>query len=291
MNWLEGMQDNRWTPGRPPMAMPRLRRAEAGGRRRQQRDGPPDRRGRRGGRRQRRHHRPGPRQGRRHRPDAGQGRRGLRHHRRPDRPGRRSDRVRQQLADEHADATLLVNAAGVFVPKPFLDYDGADYDAYLELDRATFFLTQTVARGMVAGGRGGAIVNIGSMWAHQAIGATPSSALLDGQGRPARAHPATWPWSWPRTRSGSTRSPRPSWPPRSTRGSSPADKIEETLHSFDGFHPLGRIGTATRHGQHHHLPALPGHQLGHRRHLGRRRRRHGRPELTAQPPGGTAQMG
>src|SRR5580693_5083754 len=28
------------------------------------------------------------------------------------------DRVRQQLADEHADATLLVNAAGLFVPKP-----------------------------------------------------------------------------------------------------------------------------------------------------------------------------
>jgi NAD(P)-dependent dehydrogenase (short-subunit alcohol dehydrogenase family) len=108
--------------------------------------------------------------------------------------------VRQQLAAEHADATLLVNAAGLFVPKPFLDHDGADYDSYLELDRAIFFLTQTVARGMVAGGRGGSIVNIGSMWAHQAIGATPR-------------------WSWPRTRSGSTRSPRPSWLPRSTSGS------------------------------------------------------------------------
>src|SRR5215475_2985414 len=24
----------------------------------------------------------------------------------------------------------------------------------------------------------------------------------------------------------------------------PADKLEETLHSFDGFHPLGRTGTA-----------------------------------------------
>src|SRR5262245_1016963 len=35
------------------------------------------------------------------------------------------ERVCRQLADEHADATLLVNAAGLFVPKPFLDYDGA----------------------------------------------------------------------------------------------------------------------------------------------------------------------
>src|ERR1700744_5296255 len=33
--------------------------------------------------------------------------------------------LQQQLADEHADATLLVNAAGFFVPRPFLDYDAA----------------------------------------------------------------------------------------------------------------------------------------------------------------------
>ena len=85
-------------------------------------------------------------------------------------------RVCQQLAGEHADATLLVNAAGFFVPKTFLDYDGPSYDSYLELDRAIFFLTQTVARGMIDAGRGGSIVNIGSMWAHQAIAAAPASA-------------------------------------------------------------------------------------------------------------------
>ena len=69
--------------------------------------------------------------------------------------GMQVERVRQQLSDEHPDATLLVNAAGLFLPKPFLDYDGASYDSYLELDRAIFFLTQTVARGMVGHGRGG----------------------------------------------------------------------------------------------------------------------------------------
>jgi short-subunit dehydrogenase len=77
------------------------------------------------------------------------------------------------LAGEHGDATLLVNAAGLFLPKPFLDHDGADDDSYSELDRAIFFLSQTVVRGMVQAGCGGSIVNIGSMWAHQAIGATP----------------------------------------------------------------------------------------------------------------------
>jgi NAD(P)-dependent dehydrogenase (short-subunit alcohol dehydrogenase family) len=72
------------------------------------------------------------------------------------------ERVRQELTEEHADATLLVNAAGLFIPKPFLDHDGELYDSYLELDRAIFFLTQTVVRGMVEGGAGGSIVNIGA---------------------------------------------------------------------------------------------------------------------------------
>ena len=81
-----------------------------------------------------------------------------------------ADAACRQLADEHADATLMVNAAGLFLPKPFLDHDGADYDVYQELNRAIFFLTQTVARGMVSRGRGGSIVNVGSMWAHQATG-------------------------------------------------------------------------------------------------------------------------
>jgi NAD(P)-dependent dehydrogenase (short-subunit alcohol dehydrogenase family) len=93
-----------------------------------------------------------------------------------------AEAVCAQLAADHADATLLVNAAGLFLPKPFLDHDGADYDSYAEFDRAIFFITQTVARGMVAAGRGGSIVNIGSMWAHQAIGATPSSAYSAAKG-------------------------------------------------------------------------------------------------------------
>ena len=105
-------------------------------------------------------------------------------------------RVCQQLAGEHADATLLVNAAGFFVPKTFLDYDGPSYDSYLELDRAIFFLTQTVARGMIDAGRGGSIVNIGSMWAHQAIAAAPASAYSvakAGLGPTARPWPTSSP--------------------------------------------------------------------------------------------------
>jgi short-subunit dehydrogenase len=42
-------------------------------------------------------------------------------------PEERRD-LSDRLATKHADATLLVNAAGVFLPKPFLEHTEADYD-------------------------------------------------------------------------------------------------------------------------------------------------------------------
>jgi NAD(P)-dependent dehydrogenase (short-subunit alcohol dehydrogenase family) len=60
--------------------------------------------------------------------------------------------VQAQLAAEHGDATLLVNAAGFFIPREFLDYSQENYDAYLELNRATFFLTHNLAMELAADG-------------------------------------------------------------------------------------------------------------------------------------------
>jgi NAD(P)-dependent dehydrogenase (short-subunit alcohol dehydrogenase family) len=152
-------------------------------------------------------------------------------------------RVQQQLADDHADATLLVNAAGLFIPKPFLEHDGADYDSYLELDRAIFFLTQTVVRGMVDQGRGGAIVNIGSMWGHQAIAATPSSAYsLAKAGLHALTHNLAIELAPYKIRVNAV-APAFVDTPIYERFI-PKDKIQETLHGFDAFEPLGRVGTA-----------------------------------------------
>ena len=154
-----------------------------------------------------------------------------------------AERIRRELAGEHADATLLVNAAGLFLPKPFLDYDGTDYDSYSELDRAIFFLTQAVARGMVQQGRGGSIVNIGSMWAHQAIGATPSSGYSAAKGG---LHALTHNLALELAPHGirvNTVAPAVVATPIYEKFV-PKDKLDETLHSFDGFHPLGRVGTA-----------------------------------------------
>ncbi|WP_102159002.1 SDR family NAD(P)-dependent oxidoreductase [Zhihengliuella halotolerans] len=151
-------------------------------------------------------------------------------------------RLRKQLATQHNDATLLVNAAGVFVPKPFLDYEGADYDSYLGLNRATFFITQTVAANMVARGEGGAIVNIGSMWAHQAIAATPSSAYSMAK---AGLHSLT-------QHLGMELAPHKirvnAIAPAVVRtpiyeGFIPKDEVDDAISSFDSFHPVGRVGT------------------------------------------------
>jgi NAD(P)-dependent dehydrogenase (short-subunit alcohol dehydrogenase family) len=153
-----------------------------------------------------------------------------------------AERVCQQLGSEHADATLLVNAAGLFVPKPFLDHDGADYDSYAELNRAIFFLTQTVVRGMIEQGRGGSIVNIGSMWANQAIGATPSSAYSLAKGG---LHALTRNLALelaPHQIRVNTVAPAVVATPIYERFV-PKDQLDATLHSFDGFHPLGRTGT------------------------------------------------
>ncbi|SRR5713226_649050 len=69
------------------------------------------------------------------------------------------------LENELPEVDFLVNSAGVFLPKAFLEHTAEDYDRYHALNKGTFFITQRVAARMVKRGSGGAIVNIGSMWA------------------------------------------------------------------------------------------------------------------------------
>src|SRR5258705_5187510 len=48
--------------------------------------------------------------------------------------------VQRALSESHGDATLLVDAAGFFVPKAVIDYDAQFYDSYMDLNYALFFL-------------------------------------------------------------------------------------------------------------------------------------------------------
>lgn len=135
----------------------------------------------------------------------------------------------------------LVNAAGYFKPTPFVEHTQADYDVYLELNRALFFISQAVAKNMAANG-GGSIVHIGSMWAKQAIKATPSSAYsMAKAGLHALTQHMAMELAGQNIRVNAV-SPAVVKTPIYQAFIDP-QAIDEALATFNSFHPIGRIGT------------------------------------------------
>lgn len=147
----------------------------------------------------------------------------------------------ERLTVQHSDATLLVNAVGIFLPKSFLEHTEEDYDLYLDINKATFFLTQTIAQNMVKQERGGAIVNIGSMWAKQAVQATPSSAYSMAK---AGLHSLTQHLAMELASQGirvNAVSPAVVETPI-YEGFIPKEQVHAALEGFNPFHPIGRVG-------------------------------------------------
>lgn len=136
---------------------------------------------------------------------------------------------------------ILVNNAGVFAPKPFLEVEEAEYDRFLDIIlKGKFFMAQAAARAMRRRG-GGAIVQTGSLWAIQAIGATPSAAYSAAN---AGVHALT-------------RNLALELAPHAIRINTVApavvetpvyntfmtdEQVRATLPGFNAFHPLGRNG-------------------------------------------------
>jgi NAD(P)-dependent dehydrogenase (short-subunit alcohol dehydrogenase family) len=145
-----------------------------------------------------------------------------------------------QLGEETRHVKYLVNAAGTFNPTPFLEHTKSDYAKYLDLNKSFFFITQAVARNMKTHG-GGAIVNIGSMWAKQSIKATPSTAYSMAK---AGLHSLTQHLAMELAEFNirvNAVSPAVVVTPIYGEFIDP-DKIEETLAGFNAFHPIGRVG-------------------------------------------------
>lgn len=152
------------------------------------------------------------------------------------------ERILAFAQDHTRHIKYLVNAAGYFNPTPFLDHTRQHYDAYLELNRALFFISQAVAQNMVANG-GGSIVHIGSMWAQQAIKATPSSAYsMAKAGLHALTQHMAMELAGHNIRVNAV-SPAVVKTPIYEAFIDPRN-INETLATFNSFHPIGRIGTA-----------------------------------------------
>jgi NAD(P)-dependent dehydrogenase (short-subunit alcohol dehydrogenase family) len=150
--------------------------------------------------------------------------------------------LRLTLDAEHKDIDLMVNAAGVFFPKAFLEHGESDYDQYMALNKASFFICQTVAANLIKAKRVGAIVNIGSMWAQQAIAATPSSAYSMAK---AGLHALTQHLAMELAKHNirvNAVSPAVVNTPI-YEGFIPKDQVQNALKGFNSFHPIGRVGT------------------------------------------------
>lgn len=146
------------------------------------------------------------------------------------------------LSNVDKPINYLVNAAGYFKPVSFLEHQQDDYDAQMDINKAFFFITQAVAKNMQQNG-GGSIVNIGSMWANQAVKATPSSAYsMQKAGLHALTKNLAIELAEYNIRVNSV---------------APAvvlttiyeafiekEQVAETLSGFNDFHPIGRIGTS-----------------------------------------------
>ena len=147
-----------------------------------------------------------------------------------------------RINSNHDDATLLVNAADVFLPKSFVEYSESDYDLYLDINKGTFFITQAIVQNMIGNGQSGAIVNIGSMWAKQAVEATPSSAYsMAKAGLYSLTQHLAMELAQHNIRVNAV-SPAVVETPI-YQGFIPKEEVHSALQGFNSFHPIGRVGT------------------------------------------------
>jgi NAD(P)-dependent dehydrogenase (short-subunit alcohol dehydrogenase family) len=143
--------------------------------------------------------------------------------------------------DRFGAVDVLVNSTGIFRVTPFLDQTEDELEEALDsILRPTFYTSQAAARRMVEQG-GGAIVSVGSMWAVDAITATPTSAYSAAQ---AGRHALTKNLAIELAPHGirvNTVALAFVETPAYERFMTP-DQARDVLDSVNAFHPLGRHG-------------------------------------------------
>lgn len=154
-------------------------------------------------------------------------------------------KVGQALVDKakgrFGGVDILLNNAGIFTPKPFLDLSEADYDGFLTtILKGKFFTAQAAARAMRERG-GGAIVHTGSMWAEVAVAATPSSAYSAANaGVHALVRNLAIELAGDKIRVNGVAPAVVETPVYGTFMSE--EEVAKTLPTFNDFHPIGRNG-------------------------------------------------
>ena len=78
------------------------------------------------------------------------------------------DRIVSETREALGEIDILVNNAGIIKRNDSIDFTEEDWDAVMNINIKTlFFLSQAVARSMIAAKKGGKIINIASMLSYQ----------------------------------------------------------------------------------------------------------------------------
>jgi NAD(P)-dependent dehydrogenase (short-subunit alcohol dehydrogenase family) len=145
-----------------------------------------------------------------------------------------AQRVVRTAIDRFGRIDTVVNNAGVFVAKPFVEYTQEDYDDVLRTNVAGFFhVTQEGIRQMLAQGDGGHVVNITTTLVESALSVFPSVLASVTKGGLAAA----------------TKSLAIEYADRGIRVNAVSPGVIKTpMHPADtheflkGLHPLGTLG-------------------------------------------------
>jgi NAD(P)-dependent dehydrogenase (short-subunit alcohol dehydrogenase family) len=152
-----------------------------------------------------------------------------------------AERLVASAVERFGGVDVLVNSTGIFRPTPFLEQTEEQFEEAIDsILRPTFYVAQAAAREMVERG-GGAIVSVGSMWAIDAITATPTSAYSAAQ---AGRHALTKNLAIELAPHGirvNTVALAFVETPAYVRFMTP-EQAREVLESVNAFHPLGRHG-------------------------------------------------
>jgi NAD(P)-dependent dehydrogenase (short-subunit alcohol dehydrogenase family) len=92
------------------------------------------------------------------------------------------EKIVQTAMDTFGSVDVLVNNAGIFEPKPFLEVTEKDIDKFLSVNlKGTFFTSQSAIKRMLLQ-EGGSIINIGTVLVDHAIAGLPATAPLLSKG-------------------------------------------------------------------------------------------------------------